>query len=161
MGDGTEEGRYGDPPPGYNPFVDVRRHTHKYTPSTEYRSLTSFQVCTNDNLGKLPGWRYILSRVYIIRTVADNKKVRTKRNVQAFKVTNDVSKLVVEYINASTYGAGVKIHGKRVVPVRNMPSDYEHGLELGHVPLDENDMAEFMRLLQERDIDRFELSFSQ
>ncbi len=125
------------------------------------RKLICFEICTGKVFGYKPEYRYILTMVWE-ESKSFGKQVYTDRNPQTFTVTNTVSNLVNEYIKASTFGYGVQIGDKRIVLVRNMCSDLKLDSFLApfnYAPLNDDEMAEFKCLLQDRDPERHKLSF--
>lgn len=123
--------------------------------------LTYFEVCTGNVLGKKAEYHYILIRGYTGGTNYKKTEEHADRNPQTFTVTNTVSNLIYEYINAGTWGYGIQVGDRRLLPVRNMCSDDKNGIKLGYAPLNEKEMVEFKCLLRARDSERYKLSFKR
>lgn len=152
VGDGTEEGTYGDPPPGFNPFISKSDAMGPWG----IGRLSYFEIFTSDRTIQYVGdFPFILACGYTKDAVpkTEGKTEKTRMNPQTFTGANVIDDLVDIYTKANTFAKGL------ILPVRNMRSDDEDGLELGHSPLSEEEMGEFKQILETRDPEKYRLSF--
>jgi len=95
---------------------------------------------------------------YLITTVYANDGVDL--GIQSFQwhgASRTISELVDKYIKESPSRVFVR---KEPSPVRNMRADDPRAITLGYNPLSKAEIAEFKRLLLNRDPERYALSFS-
>ena len=102
-------------------------------------------------MGYVSDFRYFLTMGYSISGTDFALQVLTSRGPKC-----SISDLVNAYIKSDSFGHGVQVGDRRLLPVRNMQKENK---ELGYEPLDLEEMAEFKLLLLARDPERYKLSF--
>ena len=152
VGDGSEEGNYGDTLPGssisgsHKPFEKGSFSYFEIFVKTGSYSVNQRPVSTH-----LP---FVLARGYVGGTTSklSGKQENTDMNPQTFVGARDIGDLVDKYVAANGYC------GDKLFPVRNRDASLS---SVRYSPLTDAQMTEFKEKLKTQDLERYVLSFPE